>query len=88
MHNKFVVDGLCKRGAIFIEDLTEVPEGETLIYSAHGVSQAVHQQATERGFKIFDATCPLVTKIHMEVTRDGRHDMECILIGHAGHPEV
>ncbi len=88
VHNKFVVDGLRKRGAIFIEDLTEVPEGETLIYSAHGVSQAVRQQAKQRGFKIFDATCPLVTKVHMEVTRYGRHEMECILIGHAGHPEV
>lgn len=88
VHNKFVVDDLRDRGAVFIEDLTKVPEGATLIYSAHGVSQAVRQQAIERGFKIFDATCPLVNKVHMEVTRYSRQGRECILIGHAGHPEV
>lgn len=88
VHNKFVVDGLVKRGAVFIEDLNDVPEGATLIYSAHGVSQAVRQQAAQRKFNIFDATCPLVTKVHMEVTRFSRRGRECILIGHAGHPEV
>jgi 4-hydroxy-3-methylbut-2-en-1-yl diphosphate reductase len=88
VHNKFVVADLETRGAIFIEDLAEVPVGATLIFSAHGVSQAVRQQAKERGFKIFDATCPLVTKVHHEVTRYDRHGIECILIGHAGHPEV
>ncbi len=88
VHNKFVVDGLKNRGAIFIEDLTTVPEGATLIYSAHGVSQAVREQAKHRKFRIFDATCPLVTKVHMEVARFSRYGHECILIGHAGHPEV
>ena len=88
VHNKFVVEGLRKRGAIFIEDLKDVPEGATLIFSAHGVSQAVRNEAKERGFKLFDATCPLVTKVHMEVSRYDRQDIECILIGHAGHPEV
>lgn len=88
VHNKFVVDGLRERGAVFIEDLNDVPEGATLIYSAHGVSQAVKHQAKARGFKIFDATCPLVNKVHMEVTRYSRKGFECILIGHQGHPEV
>jgi 4-hydroxy-3-methylbut-2-enyl diphosphate reductase len=88
VHNKYVVADLEARGAIFIEDLNEVPKGATLIFSAHGVSQAVRQQANERGFQIFDATCPLVTKVHHEVTRYDRYGMECILIGHAGHPEV
>ena len=88
VHNKYVVADLEARGAIFIEDLNEVPQGATLIFSAHGVSQAVRQQAKERGFQIFDATCPLVTKVHNEVTRYDRAGMECILIGHAGHPEV
>ena len=88
VHNKYVVADLEARGAIFIEDLNEVPKGATLIFSAHGVSQAVRQQAKERDFKIFDATCPLVTKVHHEVTRYDRHGVECILIGHAGHPEV
>jgi 4-hydroxy-3-methylbut-2-enyl diphosphate reductase len=88
VHNKYVVEDLEARGAIFIEDLNEVPVGATLIFSAHGVSQAVRQNAKERGFKIFDATCPLVTKVHYEVTRYDRHGVECILIGHAGHPEV
>lgn len=88
VHNKFVVDGLRERGAIFIEDLADVPEGATLIYSAHGVSQAVRQEAKQRKFNIFDATCPLVTKVHMEVSRFSNRSHECILIGHAGHPEV
>lgn len=88
VHNKFVVDNLRERGAVFIEDLAEVPKGATLIYSAHGVSQAVKHEATERGFKVFDATCPLVNKVHMEVSRYSNKGMECILIGHAGHPEV
>jgi 4-hydroxy-3-methylbut-2-en-1-yl diphosphate reductase len=88
VHNKFVVDDLRARGAVFIEDLNQVPKGATLIFSAHGVSQAVRQEAKERGFQIFDATCPLVTKVHHEVTRYDRHDIECVLIGHAGHPEV
>ena len=88
VHNRYVVDGLKAKGAIFIEDLDEVPKGSTLIYSAHGVSQAVRSQAQKRGFKVFDATCPLVTKVHMEVARYARRGSECILIGHKGHPEV
>ncbi len=88
VHNKYVVDRLRAKGAIFIEDLNEVPKGSTLIYSAHGVSQQVRQQAQKRSFKIFDATCPLVTKVHMEVARYARRCEECVLIGHAGHPEV
>ena len=88
VHNKFVVDGLKKKGAVFIEDLADVPPDSTLIYSAHGVSQAVKDEAEERGFRVFDATCPLVTKVHMEVNRRSRRDEECVLIGHKGHPEV
>jgi len=88
VHNKFVVDNLKAKGAIFIEDLSEVPPESTLIYSAHGVSRAVKDEAKQRGFKIFDATCPLVTKVHMEVNRRSRRDQECVLIGHKGHPEV
>ena len=88
VHNKFVVDGLKEKGAVFIEDLNDVPDDSTLIYSAHGVSQAVKDEATSRGFQVFDATCPLVTKVHMEVNRRSRRDEECILIGHKGHPEV
>ena len=88
VHNKFVVDGLKKKGAIFIEELSDVPPGSTLIYSAHGVSQAVKNEAEQRGFRVFDATCPLVTKVHMEVNRRSRRDEECVLIGHKGHPEV
>jgi len=88
VHNKFVVDGLRDKGAIFIEDLAEVPENATLIFSAHGVSQAVRAEAKARNFKIFDATCPLVTKVHMEVSRFSDTGQECILIGHQGHPEV
>ncbi|MET1253538.1 4-hydroxy-3-methylbut-2-enyl diphosphate reductase [Aliikangiella maris] len=88
VHNRFVVDGLKKKGAIFIEDLSDVPEGSTLIYSAHGVSQAVKNEAKSRGFRVFDATCPLVTKVHMEVVRKSKNGEEGILIGHKGHPEV
>ncbi|TRX54421.1 4-hydroxy-3-methylbut-2-enyl diphosphate reductase [Thalassomonas sp. M1454] len=88
VHNKFVVNGLKQRGAIFVESLSEVPDDKTVIFSAHGVSKAVRQKAKDRGLKVFDATCPLVTKVHMEVTRASRKNHECILIGHAGHPEV
>ncbi len=88
VHNKFVVDGLRDKGAIFIEDLNEVPRDSTLIFSAHGVSQQVRKDAKERNLKVFDATCPLVTKVHMEVARHSRRCEECILIGHKGHPEV
>ena len=88
VHNKFVVDGLRDKGAVFIEDLAEVPENATLIFSAHGVSQAVRAEAKARNFKIFDATCPLVTKVHLEVSRFSDTGQECILIGHQGHPEV
>jgi 4-hydroxy-3-methylbut-2-enyl diphosphate reductase len=88
VHNKFVVDSLRQRGAVFVDELHEIPDDSIVIFSAHGVSQAVRQQATERGLKVFDATCPLVTKVHMEVTRYSREGRECVLIGHAGHPEV
>lgn len=88
VHNKFVVNGLKKRGAVFVDELHEVPDDSTVIFSAHGVSKAVRNQAKMRGLKVFDATCPLVTKVHMEVTRTSRKNVECILIGHAGHPEV
>lgn len=88
VHNKFVVDGLREKGAVFIEDLNDVPPESTLIFSAHGVSQQVRQEANARNLKVFDATCPLVTKVHMEVARHSRRDEECILIGHKGHPEV
>ncbi len=88
VHNKFVVDNLRDKGAVFVEDLRDVPEGETVIFSAHGVSQAIRAEAATRKLKIFDATCPLVTKVHLEVTRYSRDGQECILIGHAGHPEV
>lgn len=88
VHNKFVVDGLKERGAIFVDELDEVPDDNTVIFSAHGVSKSVRQEAKNRALKVFDATCPLVTKVHMEVSRVSRKDIECILIGHAGHPEV
>jgi len=88
VHNRFVVDDLKQRGAIFVEELDEVPDNNTVIFSAHGVSQAVRQEAERRGLKVFDATCPLVTKVHIEVARYSRDGRECILIGHAGHPEV
>lgn len=88
VHNKFVVNGLKDRGAIFVDELHEVPDDSTVIFSAHGVSKAVRNEAKKRGLKVFDATCPLVTKVHMEVSRASRKDIECVLIGHAGHPEV
>ena len=88
VHNKFVVDGLRNKGAIFIEDLDNVPAGSILIFSAHGVSQAVRRDAEARGLTVFDATCPLVTKVHLEVSRLRRQDKEIIMIGHKGHPEV
>ncbi len=88
VHNRFVVDGLRSRGAVFVEELTEVPDGATVIFSAHGVSKAVRREAASRGLKVFDATCPLVTKVHMEVARHSRIGHEVILIGHRGHPEV
>jgi 4-hydroxy-3-methylbut-2-enyl diphosphate reductase len=88
VHNKFVVDGLKERGAIFVDEISEVPDDNTVIFSAHGVSKSVRQEAKSRDLKVFDATCPLVTKVHMEVSRVSRKDIECILIGHAGHPEV
>jgi 4-hydroxy-3-methylbut-2-enyl diphosphate reductase len=88
VHNRTVVDGLKKKGAIFIEDLSDVPVGSYLIFSAHGVSKQVQQEAEERELTVFDATCPLVTKVHMQVAKHAKQDREVILIGHAGHPEV
>jgi len=88
VHNKFVVDGLRQKGAVFIEDLADVPSGSILIFSAHGVSQAVRHEAEARGLTVFDATCPLVTKVHIEVSRMREQGKEIIMIGHAGHPEV
>jgi 4-hydroxy-3-methylbut-2-enyl diphosphate reductase len=88
VHNKFVVDGLRRKGAVFIEDLSDVPRGSILIFSAHGVSQAVRREAEARGLTVFDATCPLVTKVHVEVSRMREQGKEIIMIGHAGHPEV
>ncbi len=88
VHNTYVVNDLRQKGAIFIEDLDEVPTGATLVFSAHGVSRAVEQQAQARGFRIFDATCPLVSKVHVEVAKLAREGYEFIMIGHKGHPEV
>jgi len=88
VHNRFVVDDLKHRGAVFVEELDEVPDGATVIFSAHGVSKAVRAEAERRGLKIFDATCPLVTKVHLEVSRHCRAGRDVILIGHEGHPEV
>lgn len=88
VHNKFVVDSLRKRGAIFVDELHEIPDDVIVIFSAHGVSQAVRDEADDRNLKVFDATCPLVTKVHMEVVRYSRDGSECVLIGHEGHPEV
>ncbi len=88
VHNTYVVDDLKRKGAIFIEDLADVPPGATLVFSAHGVSQAVRTEAAERGFQVFDATCPLVTKVHVEVAKLAREGYEFIMIGHKGHPEV
>jgi 4-hydroxy-3-methylbut-2-enyl diphosphate reductase len=88
VHNRYVVDDLKQRGAIFVEELDEVPDGATVIFSAHGVSQAVRGEALARGLKVFDATCPLVTKVHLEVARQCRAGRDMVLVGHAGHPEV
>ena len=88
VHNRFVVDDLKARGAIFVEELDEVPDGNTVIFSAHGVSKAVRAEAEQRGLKVFDATCPLVTKVHLEVARHCRAGRDVVLIGHEGHPEV
>lgn len=88
VHNKYVVDGLKKIGAVFVEELDEIPDGATVIFSAHGVARVVQKNATDRGLKIFDATCPLVTKVHMEVRRHADKGIETLMIGHAGHPEV
>ncbi len=88
VHNRFVVERLRALGAVFVEELDEVPDGATVIFSAHGVSKAVQAEARRRGLRVFDATCPLVTKVHMEVSRFAREGREVILIGHEGHPEV
>lgn len=88
VHNKFVVNDLQNKGAIFVDELHEVPDGSSVIFSAHGVSKAVQQEATNRDLNVFDATCPLVTKVHMEVTRYSKDGLDTILIGHKGHPEV
>ena len=88
VHNKYVVDNLRERGAIFVEELHQVPDDVIVIFSAHGVSKTVEEEAQRRGLKVFDASCPLVKKVHMEVVRYSREGMECILIGHHGHPEV
>ncbi|MBD3895097.1 4-hydroxy-3-methylbut-2-enyl diphosphate reductase [Halomonas sp. ML-15] len=88
VHNRFVVETLRERGAVFVEELDDVPDDVIVIFSAHGVSRAVQQDAERRGLKVFDATCPLVTKVHMEVLRYAKLGQECILIGHEGHPEV
>ena len=88
VHNRFVVEGLRKRGALFVDDLSQIPDGNTVIFSAHGVSQKVRREAEQRDLQIFDATCPLVTKVHLEVARHCRQGDDVILIGHRGHPEV
>ncbi len=88
VHNKFVVESLKQRGAIFVDELEAVPDDVIVIFSAHGVSQAVRKEASNRGLKVFDATCPLVTKVHIEVAKYSKDGWECILIGHQGHPEV
>lgn len=88
VHNRFVVEDLKQRGAIFVEELDEVPDGNTVIFSAHGVAQSVRAEADRRGLKVFDATCPLVTKVHLEVARHCRAGRDVVLIGHEGHPEV
>ena len=88
VHNKYVVDDLRNKGAVFIEDLADVPPGATLVFSAHGVSQAIRREAQQRGFQVFDATCPLVKKVHVEVAKRRHEGFEIIMIGHQGHPEV
>ncbi len=88
VHNTFVVNDLKQKGAVFIEELADVPPGATLVFSAHGVSKAVQREAHARGFEVFDATCPLVTKVHVEVAKLAREGYEFLMIGHKGHPEV
>ncbi|ASK68313.1 4-hydroxy-3-methylbut-2-enyl diphosphate reductase [Shewanella putrefaciens] len=88
VHNRYVVQNLKDRGAVFVEELDQVPDNNIVIFSAHGVSQSVRAEAKARGLRVFDATCPLVTKVHLQVTRASRKGIECILIGHEGHPEV
>ncbi len=88
VHNRYVVDDLKGRGAIFVDDIAAIPEGATCVFSAHGVSQDIREQAAERGLRVFDATCPLVTKVHLEVTRHCQSGADVVLIGHRGHPEV
>ncbi|MEJ2693511.1 MAG: 4-hydroxy-3-methylbut-2-enyl diphosphate reductase [Candidatus Thiodiazotropha sp.] len=88
VHNRFVVESLRQRGAVFVDELSDVPDGNTVIFSAHGVSQSVRNEAAQRALRVFDATCPLVTKVHLEVARRCREGYEVILIGHRGHPEV
>jgi 4-hydroxy-3-methylbut-2-enyl diphosphate reductase len=88
VHNRFVVDDLKAKGAVFVEEVDEVPDDAIVIFSAHGVARSVQREAVQRGLKVFDATCPLVTKVHMEVVRHLKAGRECVLIGHAGHPEV
>ena len=88
VHNKFVVDDLRTKGAIFVDQLDEVPSGSTVVFSAHGVSRAVRAEAESRGLRVFDATCPLVTKVHVEVAKMRQHGREIVMIGHSGHPEV
>ena len=88
VHNKFVVEQLKERGAVFVDELIDVPNDVIVIFSAHGVSQSVRQEAAARGLRVFDATCPLVTKVHLEVANYSEEGWECVLIGHAGHPEV
>jgi 4-hydroxy-3-methylbut-2-enyl diphosphate reductase len=88
VHNRHVVERLRSLGTVFVDELDEVPDGATVIFSAHGVARAVHEQAAQRDLRVFDATCPLVTKVHLEVSRHAQSGRECILIGHRGHPEV
>lgn len=88
VHNRFVVNSLKTRGAIFVDELDQIPTGATVIFSAHGVSQSVRRDAEQRGLRVFDATCPLVTKVHLEVARNCKNGFEVVLIGHRGHPEV
>src|SRR5215471_5407153 len=88
VHNKFVVDGLRAKGAVFVEALADVPRGSTVVFSAHGVSRAVRAEADARGLRVFDATCPLVTKVHVELAKMREQGREVVMIGHAGHPEV
>ena len=88
VHNRFVVNNLREKGAIFVDELEQVPDSSTVIFSAHGVAQTVREEAKQRGLTVFDATCPLVTKVHMEVIRNCRQGRDTILIGHRGHPEV